>query len=116
MPIDRNFKKNRIIVETHEGHNIWGPIEPPTKLGIHGTIVAVDLDICYGCLKCIEVCTVKVFVKFITHNHPVSKIKVDPINEDQCFFCLACELVCPIDAIRIERKDSGDTLSALLDF
>ena len=46
MPIDPDFQKKRKIVSQHEGHNIWGPIEPPKKLGIHGSNVAVDWDIC----------------------------------------------------------------------
>ncbi|MHA1310372.1 MAG: 4Fe-4S dicluster domain-containing protein [Candidatus Helarchaeota archaeon] len=116
MPIDPNFKKNLTIKDNHNGHAVWGEIEPPNKLGIHGTNVAVDLDICYGCLRCINVCTVNVFVKYPTPGNPVSKLKVDPINENDCFFCLACEMVCPVDAILIERKSSGDTLSSLLDY
>ena len=114
MPIDPNFSNNRTIEGHHNGHSVWGPVNPPKKLGIHGTIVAVDLDLCYGCLKCIEVCTVNVFEKFHTPKHPISKIKVDPVYEESCFFCLACEIVCAVDAIRIERKSSKDTLDALL--
>jgi len=116
MPIDIRFREKRKVISKHNGHAVWGPLEPPNKLGIHGTIVAVDLDICFGCMKCIDVCTVNVFVRYSTPGHPVSKIKVDPINEQDCFFCLACEMVCPVDAISIERKSTGDTLSALLDY
>lgn len=117
MPIDPDFKKHRTIQGYHKGHAVWGPpIDPPEKLGIHGTTVAVDLDICYGCLKCIKACNVNVFEKYHTPNHPVSKTKVDPVNEDNCFFCLSCEIVCPVDAIKIENKSTGDTLSALLDY
>ena len=117
MPIDPNFKKNRIIYNHHNGHAVWGEINPPKILGIHGTTVAVDLDICNGCKKCIKVCTVDVFKIIQTLNHPISSIKVDPINENNCFFCLACELICPVSAIQIERKLTvGDTLGALLDY
>ncbi len=46
MPIDPDFQKNREKVGKEEGIAIWGPVEPPKKLGIRGTSVAVDWDIC----------------------------------------------------------------------
>ena len=55
MPINPNFEKDYEIITNHNGHSVWREYNPPKKLGIHGTIVAVDLDLCYGCLKCIEV-------------------------------------------------------------
>jgi NAD-dependent dihydropyrimidine dehydrogenase PreA subunit len=116
MPIDKNFTATRNLIGTQGGLKVWGPIEAPIKLGIHGEIVAVDLDLCYGCLKCIDVCTVNVFDKIKTPNHPISSLKVDPIRETDCFMCLLCEIICPVDAIFIKREDSGeDTLQALLD-
>ncbi|MHA2361455.1 MAG: 4Fe-4S binding protein [Candidatus Thorarchaeota archaeon] len=40
---------------------------------------------------------------------------MDPSQEDACILCLVCELVCPTDAISIEREGgSQDTLDALL--
>ncbi len=82
-------------------------------MGIHGTRVAVDFDICTGCMKCLKVCPVDVFVQFQSKEW---QIKADPANEGDCLECLACELVCPVDAIFVHRSSSGtDTLSALLD-
>ncbi|HIE36529.1 TPA: ferredoxin, partial [Candidatus Geothermarchaeota archaeon] len=46
MPIDPEFKSKREQVDTHEGHPVWGPVNPPEQLGIHGNAVAVDFDIC----------------------------------------------------------------------
>ncbi|UCG70537.1 MAG: ferredoxin family protein [Thermoplasmata archaeon] len=116
MPIDQHFKTFRTLIGTENGLKVWGPVEKPKKLGIHGEIVAVDLDLCYGCMKCIDVCTVNVFEKIETLNHPVSNIKVDPTRERDCFMCLLCEIVCPVDAIFIDRGSSQeDTLQALLD-
>jgi len=116
MPIDPQFKTTRKVVGLHHGLKVWGPVEPPTKLGIHGSIVAIDLDLCYGCLKCMEVCTVDVFEKVQTPKHPVSTIKVDSFRENDCFMCLLCEIVCPVDAILVDKGFSqGDTLRALLD-
>ncbi len=45
MPIDPDFQKNREKVGKEEGIAIWGPVDPPKKLGIRGTYVAVDWDI-----------------------------------------------------------------------
>ena len=116
MPIDPNFKTVRPLLGTNQGLKVWGPVEEPAKLGIHGSVVAVDLDLCFGCMKCIDVCTVNVFDKIQTPNHPISELKVDPVREADCFMCLLCEMVCPVDAILIDKGPSkDDTLQALLD-
>ncbi|MHA1265506.1 MAG: 4Fe-4S dicluster domain-containing protein [Candidatus Helarchaeota archaeon] len=116
MPIDPDFKKTRFLAGKEGELDIWGPLNLPEKLGIRGSIVAVDLDLCFGCLKCIDVCTVNVFEKIETSGHPLSDLKVIPLREKACFMCLACELVCPVDAILVERGNSReDTLQALLE-
>lgn len=116
MPIDRNYQANHPFSEVEEGLKVWGSVEKPLKLGIHGSIVAVDLDLCFGCMKCIEVCTVDVFEAVKTPKHPISSLKVKPIREAACFMCFVCEIVCPVDAILVDRGSSqGDTLQALLD-
>ena len=41
---------------------------------------------------------------------------VDPVKEDDCIFCLVCEIVCPVEAISIEREGGSDyTLDSLLE-
>ena len=116
MPIDPNFKTSCTLIGTRRGVKVWGPIDEPSILGIHGSIVAVDLDLCFGCLKCIDVCSVNVFEKIQTNKHPISNIKVDPVREEDCFMCFVCEMICPVDAILIDRGSTqGDTLQALLD-
>ncbi|MHA1146262.1 MAG: 4Fe-4S dicluster domain-containing protein [Candidatus Helarchaeota archaeon] len=85
--------------------------------GIIGEIVKVDLDRCNGCLKCIRACTVRVFEKFETKTMQGTAMKVRPAREEECFFCLLCELACPLEAIEIKSYySSGDTLKALLDY
>ena len=97
------------------GHCIWKNIDTPEKLGIHGTKVGVDLDICNGCMKCIKKCTVNVFQELKTPNDPVSKIKADPVNESDCFDCLICDLICPVQAIHVLKEGTeSDTLDSLL--
>lgn len=101
MPIDPEFKSKRQIVDQHEGHDVWGPVNPPEQLGIHGSVVAVDFDVCIADGACIDACPVGVFEWFETPGHPLSDKKADPKNESQCIFCLACETVCPVEAIKI---------------
>jgi NAD-dependent dihydropyrimidine dehydrogenase PreA subunit len=101
LPIDADFQKKRKVVNQHNGHDVWGPVEPPTKLGIHGTIVAVDWDLCTGDGVCIEVCPVSVFDWADALGHPTSEKKSDPVKEKDCIQCLACETSCPAQAIKI---------------
>lgn len=92
--------KNLSKGDKHGSHDVWGSVEAPTKLGIHGTSVAVDLDVCIADGVCISVCPVNVFEWFETSGHPASE-KADPINEPACIFCRACEIQCPVTAIKI---------------
>jgi NAD-dependent dihydropyrimidine dehydrogenase PreA subunit len=107
MPIDPNFEENREIVDEHNGHNVWGPVEEPEELGIHGTHVAVDFDICLADGACIEDCPVDVFEWVDTPGHPESEIKADPVQEDQCIDCMLCVDVCPVDAIDVDPGRAG---------
>ncbi|MFW9830811.1 MAG: ferredoxin family protein [Candidatus Thorarchaeota archaeon] len=111
MPIDRTFKTSYAVKEIHHGHTVWSC--PEARFGIHGTRVAVDFDECTGCLKCITVCPENVFLELEVQS---GQVKADPIREGICLECLACELVCPVEAIFITREPSeADTLRALLD-
>jgi len=80
---------------------VWGPLEPPDKLGIRGTYVAVDWDICEGCGICLEVCPVQMYEWVETPDHPTSKKKAFPAKELECVQCYKCETQCPVQAIRI---------------
>ena len=101
MPIDPDFKEKRKVAEQHNGHDVWGPIDPPKKLGIHGTTVAVDWDICEGDGVCIDVCPVSLYDWADTPGNSVSEKKSDPARESECIQCLACEIQCPVQAIKI---------------
>ncbi len=101
--IDPNFRSVRQVAGTHETHKIWGPANPPSLLGIHGTAVAVDFDLCVADGACIEACPVNVFEWFDTPGHPASEKKADPLREPECIFCMACETVCPPLAIKITQ-------------
>ena len=102
--IDPDFQKNRTKLADHAGHAVWGPEEKPAKLGIHGTWVAVDFDLCIADGACLDACPENVFIWLDTPGHPASAKKADPSKEDSCIFCMACESVCPVVAIKITPK------------
>ena len=107
MAIDPNFEENC----EHEGQehdvDVWGPTDPPEKLGIRGTHVAVDFDICIADGACLEDCPVDVFEWVDTPDHPESEIKANPTSEDQCIDCMLCVDVCPVDAIDVDPGRAG---------
>ncbi|MBE5729553.1 ferredoxin family protein [Candidatus Parvarchaeota archaeon] len=101
MPIDDSFASKRKVVGQHNGHNVWGPVDPPKVLGIHGTTVAVDWDVCNADGSCITACPVSLFDWFETPGNPLSEKKADPARESDCIFCMACVNVCPVKAIKV---------------
>lgn len=103
MGIDANFKDSRPEAGECNGHKIWGPEEKPAKLGIHGTAVAVDFDLCVADGACLDACPVNVFEWMDTPGHAASEKKADPSKEADCIFCMACESVCPVEAIKITQ-------------
>jgi NAD-dependent dihydropyrimidine dehydrogenase PreA subunit len=101
VPIDPTFREKREIVDQIEGIDVWGPVDPPESLGIAGTDVAVDWDICEGNGVCIEVCPVQLYDWRDTPGHPGSSRKAFPAREPDCIKCMACETQCPVEAISI---------------
>ena len=45
-PIDPDFKSKRSVVGTFQGIKVWSEVDPPGRLGIWGSEVTVDYDIC----------------------------------------------------------------------
>jgi len=101
MPIDPDFQKKRKIVDHKEGLAVWGPVELPQKLGIIGTNVAIDWDVCEAQGICLSVCPVQLWEWRDTPGHPKSEKKAFPAREADCIQCLACETGCPVQAIKI---------------
>ncbi len=57
-----------------------------------------------GCKACVNICPTKSF--FIPESaEDVKKYGKIACNEDECFYCGACENSCPDDLIVVERKD-----------
>jgi NAD-dependent dihydropyrimidine dehydrogenase PreA subunit len=103
-PIDAKFKEKREVVGTYQGIKVWGPIDPPGQLGIWGQDVCIDFDICVADGACIEACPVNVYEWLETPGHPASDKKAFMIREKDCIFCMACENVCPPQAVKIFKK------------
>jgi NAD-dependent dihydropyrimidine dehydrogenase PreA subunit len=103
-PIDMGFKSKRQPVGKFQGIEVWGPYDAPGQLGIWGTDVCVDFDICISDGACIDACPVNVYEWLDTPGHPASEKKPFMIREKDCIFCLACENVCPPQAIKIFVK------------
>ena len=94
--------------ETHIAHKVL------YKNG--GSNVGVDFDICIADGICITVCPVNVFDRMelpgeqekmdkgVTNDSgkaPLANWKADPAREQDCIFCRACEIQCPVQAIKI---------------
>lgn len=75
-----------------------------SRLGVWGEYVAVDYDICVADGACIDACPVSVYEWFDTPGHPASEKKPLMAREPDCIFCLACEGVCPPQAIKIFQR------------
>ena len=103
-PIDAKFKEKRQQVGTYQGIKVWGPYDPPGQLGIWGDYVCIDFDICVADGACIEACPVNVYEWLETPGHPASDKKAFMIREKDCIFCIACENVCPPQAVKIFKK------------
>ncbi len=111
VPIDKTFRETWRVVGYHEGHPVWQS-EDDASSEIHGQIVGVDMSLCFGCEKCITACPTNVF-SYWTKSE--GQVVVDPVRESDCILCLVCEIVCPVEAISIEREGgSEDTLKSLL--
>jgi NAD-dependent dihydropyrimidine dehydrogenase PreA subunit len=103
-PIDPEFKSKRQIKGMYQGIKVWGPVDAPGQLGIWGTEVTVDFDICVADGACIEACPVNVYEWLDTPGHPASEKKPFMIREKDCIFCMACENVCPPQCVKIFQK------------
>lgn len=103
-PIDGKFKEKRQLAGTFQGIKVWGPMDPPGQLGIWGDYVCVDFDICIADGACIEACPTNVYEWLETPGHPASEKKAFMIREKDCIFCMACENVCPPQAVKIFNK------------
>lgn len=101
MPIDPDFQAHRRATQQASSYGnlkVWHDDSSNNSgLGIYGTDVAVDFDLCMGDGACIDVCPVNVFD---WHGEGADK-KAMPTRERDCIYCFGCEAVCPKFAIRV---------------
>ncbi len=105
-PIDVEYKSKmkQSAVYDAAGYSIktWGRRGKNNGImGVWGEFVSVDYDICIADGGCIEACPVGVYEWFDTPGNPASDQKPLMSKELDCIFCLACEGVCPPQAIKI---------------
>lgn len=109
-PIDVEFKSKLKVTETFTAPSssnkikVYGPRKGNEVLGIWGEFVSVDFDVCVGDGACIDACPVKVYEWAEFQGNPSSDKKPLMAREPDCIFCLACENVCPVQAIKISKK------------
>jgi len=105
-PIDVEFKTKMKLSAGYDVAGItiktWGRRGTNNGImGIWGEFVSVDYDICIADGGCLEACPVDVYEWFDTPGNPASEKKPLMSKEPDCIFCLACEGVCPPQAIKI---------------
>jgi ferredoxin len=106
-PIDIEYKDKMnpsTPFKTKTGNMVqtWGRDGTDNKvMGVWGEFCSVDFDICIGDGACIDACPVAVYEFFDFSGNVASTKKPLQINEPDCIFCLACEGVCPPQAIKI---------------
>ncbi len=113
---DPSFPNQWPKKEDHLGHNTHWKDGVSKEYGIHGTAVGVDFDICIADGICITVCPTNVFDRMdipeeqakmdsgAVNDSGKSLLaiwKADPAREQDCIFCRACEIQCPVQAIKI---------------
>ena len=109
-PIDIEYKSKMKPSKSYDAaeHTIktWGRKGTANAImGVWGEFVSVDYDICVADGACIEACPVGVYEWFDSPGNPASEQKPLMSKEPDCIFCLACEGVCPPQAIKIfEQK------------
>jgi NAD-dependent dihydropyrimidine dehydrogenase PreA subunit len=96
LPIDPDFQASSVAT-TFENLKVWKKMT--SDLGIYGTDVAVDFDLCVGDGACIEVCPTNVF----DWQGEAANRKALPSRERDCIYCFGCEAVCPKFAIRVSK-------------
>jgi len=106
-PIDVDYKKKiapTALFAAPGGHKIktYGRVGTDNDImGIWGESVSVDFDICVADGACIDACPVDVYHWADFPGNPASERKPLMDKEPDCIFCLACEGVCPPEAIKI---------------
>ena len=119
---DWDASKDEKVLADYKKHG-----EKMEKLGITGTMVANDWDVCVADGACIEACPVQIFqwyrtdkdisgIKAVKDTTPWPGVgttekeerldftdKADAIREHDCIWCMACVSVCPPLAVLVDQ-------------
>jgi len=119
---DWDASKDEKVLADYKKHG-----EKMEKLGITGTMVANDWDVCVADGACIEACPVQIFqwyrtdkdisgIKAVKDTTPWPSAgttekeerldftdKADAIREHDCIWCMACVSVCPPLAVLVDQ-------------
>ena len=113
---DPSYPNQWTVVDEHLGHKVLRKEGVSKELGVHSIPVAVDFDICIADGICITVCPTNVFDRLdipseqekmdkgIPNDSGKALLaiwKADPAREADCIYCRACEIQCPVQAIKI---------------
>ncbi len=117
-PIDVDYKAKMRSTSAYSasGYSIktWGRLGADNKqMGVWGEFVSVDYDICVADGACIEACPVGVYEWFDTPGNVASERKPLMSKEPDCIFCLACEGVCPPQAIKIFEAKEAEKFASI---
>ena len=102
MSINSEFM-NLSVAQNHMGHEVRGTIQPPKSSGSMAKLLQWTLTSA-------SVCPVSVFEWFETPKCETPNAsgqailaakKADPARENDCILCRACEIQCPVTAIKI---------------
>lgn len=111
-PIDVEYKAHMpasgtFVAPSKHTIKTWGRVgSDNNRMGVWGEYVSVDYDICVADGGCIDACPVSVYEWFDTPGNTASEKKPLMAREPDCIFCLACEGVCPPQAIKIFQRKS----------
>ena len=101
IPASKSYATGDYTIKT------WGRRGDDNQImGVWGEFVSIDFDICVADGACIDACPVSVYEWFDTPGNPASGKKPLMSKEPDCIFCLACEGVCPPQAIKIFEQKS----------
>ncbi len=90
---DASFPNEWPKKEEHEGHEVRWKEGVSKEYGVHGVAVAVDIPA--------EQDKIDKQLPNDSGKTLLDRWKADPTRERDCIFCRACEIQCPVQAIKI---------------
>jgi Fe-S-cluster-containing hydrogenase component 2 len=74
------------------------------KVDIITPAIDIDQDLCIFCWKCARSCPAEILIRKNTADK-TRKGVIKVTNKTLCFECRACEVICPVSAIKISASD-----------